>query len=153
MSLIQALKPLLNSRTLTVDLQVSAFDANHLCVIAKPITTAVPDKADSELVQLMAGLAMPIKVIDTPDNIEMTLVREITQAVPTRNDWDARARAIEESISQKPSQAKADAKAADKPASADQTPTDSASQPASTPSQDNANATADDDTEQDELSL
>jgi|AntRauTorcE11897_2_1112592.scaffolds.fasta_scaffold32751_2 hypothetical protein len=109
MSLIEALKPIIGSKTAKVALEVSANPKveGEMVVVARPMVGPVANNASEELKQLCAALATPIKVIGMPDVIEKELAAAVSEQASHRNSWDARAAELDALIA---SGAKADAK-------------------------------------------
>ena len=109
MSLIEALKPIIGSKTAKVTLEVSANPKvkGEMVVVARPVVGPVANNASEELKQLCAALATPIKVIGMSDVIEKELAAAVSEQAGHRSSWDARAAELEAKIS---SGAKADAK-------------------------------------------
>jgi PRTRC genetic system protein E len=100
MSFITAIQPILNARTASVKMEVSANPHNNeeMVVVIKPVVGQIPDSAPETLVQLISALAMPIKVIAHPMVIESELVAAIQQQADTRESWAQRAAQIESQI-------------------------------------------------------
>ena len=115
MSLIEAVKPILGSKTTRITLDVSANPRadNEIVVVVKPVVAPVPSNATEELKQLCAALATPIKIIGTPDTVEAEFAAAVAQQAPDRQSWDERAAALEAQIA---AGAKADAKKSAAPA-------------------------------------
>lgn len=109
MSLIEALKPIIGSKTAKVALEVSANPKveGEMVVVARPVVGPVANTASEELKQLCAALATPIKVIGTPDVIEKELAAAVSEQAGHRSSWDARAAELDALIA---NGAKADAK-------------------------------------------
>lgn len=109
MSLINAVRPIIGSKTAKVTLEVSANPKveGEMVVVARPVVGPVAGNASEELKQLCAALATPIKVIGTPDVIEKEFVAAVSEQAGHRSSWEARAAELEARIS---SGAKADAK-------------------------------------------
>lgn len=109
MSLINAIRPIIGSKTAKVALEVSANPKveGEMVVVARPVVGPVANNASEELKQLCAALATPIKVIGTPDVIEKELAAAVSEQAGHRNSWDARAAELDALIA---SGAKADAK-------------------------------------------
>lgn len=118
MSLLNAVKPILNSRTAKVVLEVSANPKadDELVVVAKPVIGPVSDKATNELKQLCAALATPLKAIGTPETIEAELYAVVNEQAAHRNGWASRAAELDALIAQA---AQKDSKTTAKPAKTD----------------------------------
>lgn len=102
MSLLNAITPIINSKTAKVTLEVSANPnaEGQLVVIARPITGPVSEKAPEQLKKLCAALATPIKVIGTPQDIEQALAEAVAEQTDTRTSWANRAAALEAQIAE-----------------------------------------------------
>jgi len=98
MSLVTAIKPIINSKTAKVQLEVSGTTDGRMAVVAKPVVGAVAQTAPQELHALCAALATPIKVVGDPDDIEQALIDAITEQNPTRTSWATRAAELEAQI-------------------------------------------------------
>jgi PRTRC genetic system protein E len=100
MNLLNAISPIINSKTAKVTLEVSANPKaeGQLVVLARPVTGPVSDKAPEELKQLCAALATPIKVIGTPEDIEQALAAAVAEQTEARNSWASRAASLEAQI-------------------------------------------------------
>ena len=109
MNLINAIRPIIGSKTAKVALEVSANPKveGEMVVVARPVVGPVANNASEELKQLCAALATPIKVIGTPDVIEKELAAAVSEQAGHRSSWDARAAELDALIA---SGAKADAK-------------------------------------------
>jgi PRTRC genetic system protein E len=108
-NLINAIRPIIGSKTAKVALEVSANPKveGEMVVVARPVVGPVANNASEELKQLCAALATPIKVIGTPDVIEKELAAAVSEQAGHRSSWDARAAELDALIA---SGAKADAK-------------------------------------------
>lgn len=133
MSLINAIRPILGSKTAKVELEVSANPkvAGEMVVVARPIVGPVADNASEELKQLCNALSTGIKAIGTPETIERELAAAVTEQAPYRSSWDSRAAMLEARIA---AGAQADATAASKTPSTAQAST-AASAPVPAPQQ------------------
>lgn len=102
MSLLNAITPILNSKTAKVTLEISANTkvAGELVVIARPIVGPVSDQASNELKQLCAALATPLKAIGTPETIEAELYAVVNEQAAHRTSWASRAAEMESMIQQ-----------------------------------------------------
>lgn len=100
MNLLTAITPIINSKTakVTLDITANPKGEGQLIVIARPVTGPVSDKAQEELKQLVAALAMPIKVIGTPDEIEQALANAVNEQASTRSSWASRAATLDAQI-------------------------------------------------------
>ncbi|KXS55277.1 MAG: hypothetical protein AWU57_376 [Marinobacter sp. T13-3] len=100
MSLINAVKPLLNSKTATVTLDISANPKaeGELVVVAKPVVGPIPNNAPEELKALCGALSTYLKAIGTPETIEAELYAVVNEQVGHRSDWASRAAALEANI-------------------------------------------------------
>ena len=100
MSLLNAISPIINSKTAKVTLEVSANPKaeGQLVVLARPVTGPVSEKAPEELKKLCAALATPIKVIGTAEDIEQALADAVAEQADTRNSWASRAASLEAQI-------------------------------------------------------
>jgi PRTRC genetic system protein E len=100
MTLLNAISPIINSKTAKVTLEVSANPKaeGQLVVMARPVTGPVSEKAPEELKQLCAALATPIKVIGTAEDIEKALADAVAEQADTRNSWASRAASLEAQI-------------------------------------------------------
>lgn len=108
MSLINAVRPILGSKTgkVTLDISANPKAEGELVVVARPVVGPVANNASEELKQLCAALATPIKIIGTPDVIEKEFADVIAEQASYRSSWDARAAQLEAQIA---AGAKADA--------------------------------------------
>lgn len=118
MSLLNAVLPILNTKTAKVVLEVSANPnvEGELVVIAKPLVGPVSDKAPNELKQLCAALATPLKAIGTPETIEAELYAVVGEQAAHRTGWANRAAELDALIAQAATKDSKPAKAAAKPA-------------------------------------
>lgn len=93
MSLIRATRPLLGNHTVSVTVEISAHpgDSEKMVAVIKPVPQALATNASAELQQLVAGLALPIKAVGHPDEIEYEIEQAISQAAPRRDEWQRRA--------------------------------------------------------------
>lgn len=101
-TLLNALRPIMNSRTAKVALEVSAHptDPEQMVVIAKPVVGQVSAKAPQELQLLCAHLATPIKIIGKPEDIESALAETVSQQEAHRTSWAERAAQIEAELNE-----------------------------------------------------
>ena len=114
MSLLSAIKPIINSKTAKVQLEISGTTDGRMSVVTKPIVGPVAQTAPQELHALMAALATPIKVVGEPDEVEVALANAINEQTAHRDSWAARASELEASIqaaAQKDAKAKSTPKA------------------------------------------
>ncbi|WP_273208680.1 hypothetical protein [Marinobacter subterrani] len=102
MSLLNAVKPILNSKTAKVVLEVSANpnSDDELVVVAKPVVGPVSNKATDELHKLCAALATPLKAIGTPETIEAELYAVVNEQAAHRQGWASRAAELDALIAQ-----------------------------------------------------
>jgi len=102
MSLLNAIKPILNSKTAKVGLEISAHPKNEgeLVVVVKPVMGPVADNAPNELKQLVAALSSYLKAVGTPETIESELYAVVAEQAPQRNKWADRAAEMEAMIAQ-----------------------------------------------------
>ena len=98
MSLIDAVKPIITSKTASVHLEISGTTDGRMAVIAKPVVGPVAQTAPQELHSLCAALATPIKVVGDPQEIEQALTDAITEQEPHRQSWAERASELEAQI-------------------------------------------------------
>lgn len=100
MSLLNAILPILNSRTAKVVFEISANAnvAGEIVVVTKPIVGPVSDTASHELKQLCAALSTPLKAIGTPETIEAELYAVVAEQAPQRNSWANRATELDAMI-------------------------------------------------------
>ena len=98
-SLLNAVSPIINSKTAKVTLDISAASTEgELMVIVKPVVGPVSDKAPEELKMLSAALAQPIKVVGEAQDIEDKLAEIIGEQAGKRNQWANRAAELDASI-------------------------------------------------------
>lgn len=99
-SLLNAVTPILNSKTAKITMDISAASTEgELMVVVKPLVGPVSDKAPEELRLLSAALAQPIKVVGEPDAIEEKLANMVEEQAGKRNGWANRAAALDAAIS------------------------------------------------------
>lgn len=102
MSLINAVKPILNSKVAKVVLEVSANPKaeDEVVVIAKPMVGPIAESAPEELKKLVGALSTYIKAVGTPDTIEAELYAVVNEQITHRDDWASRAATLEADIAQ-----------------------------------------------------
>lgn len=99
-SLLDAVSPIINSKTAKVTLDISAASTEgELMVIVKPIVGPVSDKASEELKLLSAALAQPLKIVGEPQEIEAKLAQLVQEQTGKRNQWANRAAQLDAAIS------------------------------------------------------
>lgn len=100
MSLINAVSPIITSKTASVHLEISGTSDGRMNVIAKPVVGPVAQTAPQELHALCAALATPIKVVGDPQEVEQALANAITEQAPHRQSWAERASELEAQIAE-----------------------------------------------------
>lgn len=100
MSIIEAVRPLIGSKTASVKLEVKANPAQEgeMVVTIHPVTGPVLDKASEEMKQLCAALAQPMKAFGTPETIEREVAAVVTNAQGYRGNWETRAAELDAAI-------------------------------------------------------
>jgi len=100
MNIFSAVSPILNAKTASVRLEISANpnNAEEMAVIIKPVVGPVPNNAPETLVQLVSALALPIKVIGHPTIIESEVVAAIQQQSGHRQSWAEQVAQIEANL-------------------------------------------------------
>lgn len=95
--MLNLLRPLLNSKTATVNFTLAKTESGDFALTVNPIC-CIEDHEDKELQALKAALSLPILIKGKFDELEGALADFIGKMLPHRYGWEEQLKSVEAAI-------------------------------------------------------
>lgn len=95
--MLTILRPLLNSKTATVNFTINKLENGEFHLVVNPVCS-IDDHEDSELQALKAALSLPILVTGKMDDLEPKLAEYVKQQLPHRCSWEEQIKDVQAAL-------------------------------------------------------